>query len=126
MEQPLTNNVVTVYVSPVEFLLGIADLSGELMRMAVRRFDVDSKKATLDICVFLRELHSLLTTYCPAAGREMQFKLTTMKQSIAKVETACYLMHVRGSELPRNLLASALTMTGGSDVKTDQNKVDYD
>jgi predicted translin family RNA/ssDNA-binding protein len=107
--ESLNGDKLVVRVPPTEFLLGVADFTGELMRIAVRNVGLcaDNACAPHNICMFLRELSTAMLSYS-LTGRDMQCKLSTMKQSIAKVEAVCYMQHVRGSELPQNLLTHAL------------------
>jgi predicted translin family RNA/ssDNA-binding protein len=108
--EPSSGDIVKVPVPPTEYLLGIADVTGELMRLAVHNVGqgVNDTRAPNNICQFLRELSSALQPFS-LTGREMQHKLTTMRQSVSKVEAACYMLHIRGSELPQNLLVDALS-----------------
>ena len=36
-----------------------------------------------------------------------------LRQSLQKVETACYTLQVRGSEIPKHMLAEALSKSAG-------------
>ena len=41
--------------------------------------------------------------------REISRKLFTLRQSLAKVENACYQLKVRGEEIPRHMLADVFS-----------------
>ena len=46
--------------------------------------------------------------------REFKRKLQVSKQSLQKVETACYAVQVRGSEVPKELLAEKAVLGDGN------------
>lgn len=81
-------------------MLGLADVTGELMRIAVHRAGVGDREGLVDICSILRVVCTALAALDGTIGRELNQKLSTMRQSVAKVESACYTLHVRLSELP--------------------------
>ncbi len=54
--------------------------------------------------------------------RELKRKLQVSRQSLQKVETACYTVQVRGSEIPKELLAAKAVL---SDDNPTWNE-DYD
>lgn len=95
-----------VTIPPSEFILGIADLTGELMRNAINALGAGN----MEVCFTLLEI-----LQCMAEGfgqidkkdapRDFGQKLWTLKQSCKKVEAACYAISVRGSEIPKNHLA---------------------
>ena len=43
--------------------------------------------------------------------RELKRKLQVSRQSLQKVETACYTVQVRGSEIPKELLAAKAVLS---------------
>ena len=104
---PPTGRVVSVHVPPMEYMLGVADLTGELMRMAI----ISVSKGDLDqpykICAFMRIIYEAFVSY-GNVSRELPRKLSTLKQSLQKVETACYTLQVRGSEIPKHMLADVI------------------
>lgn len=97
---------LSVNIPPSEFILGIADLTGELMRNAINALGAGN----MEVCFTLLEI-----LQCMAEGfgqidkkdapRDFGQKLWTLKQSCKKVEAACYAISVRGSEIPKNHLA---------------------
>merc|ERR1719219_2316134 len=92
-----------VTVPQSEYVLGLADLTGELMRNAINALG----SGDLEVCFTLLEI---LQTMAEGFGRlpkqetprEFGQKLYTLKQSCRKVENACYAIAVRGSEIPKN------------------------
>jgi len=59
---------------------------------------------------FLRALYDAFCALGRGAARDLGAKVRVMRQSLAKVENACYLLTLRGSELPRHMLADALAL----------------
>ena len=100
--------LLTVYVPPAEYVLGISDIAGELMRIAVHSVGVGDKETPFVICRTLRDLSTAMSLLYGIA-RDLPQKLSSLRQSLAKVEAACYAIHVRGSELPDHLLTSMLS-----------------
>ncbi|CAM8984011.1 unnamed protein product [Rhodiola kirilowii] len=74
-------------INILDYLLGLADLTGELMRLAMVEY--------------LKENSSLLEKYVNLSmddNSDMVKKMDVMLQSAVKIENACYSVHVRGSE----------------------------
>lgn len=106
-----------------DYLLGIYDMTGELMRFAITAMatsghlpspssqqnsdamEVDeSSKVDRNILTDMRTLRSALeelnTAYGPFA-KEVDKKMDVMKQSVEKVEKALYGIRIRGAERPK-------------------------
>merc|ERR1719466_749439 len=95
-----------VTVPQSEYILGLADLTGELMRNAINSLgsgNMDVCFVLLDILQNMSEGFSRLPKH--EAPRDIGQKVYTLKQSCKKVENACYAISVRGSEIPKNHLA---------------------
>ncbi|XP_019423344.1 PREDICTED: translin-associated protein X isoform X2 [Lupinus angustifolius] len=91
--QPLQINIL-------DYLLGIADLTGELMRLAIGRISDGELEFAEKICRFARDIYRELTLVVPHmdASSDMKTKMDTMLQSVMKIENACFSVRVRGSE----------------------------
>ena len=85
-------------------MLGLADLTGEMMWMAITSVGKGDLDLPFELCQFLRVVLDAFTSY-GNASRELNRKLWTLKQSVQKVENACYTLQVRGSEIPKHMLA---------------------
>ena len=94
----------SVLLTHYDYMLGVADLTGELMRMAINRIGSREFADAEAICRLLRSIHQEFSIF-GGEHREMGRKINVMKASMTKVETACYNVKVRGSEVPHNLLA---------------------
>jgi len=94
--------MISVTVPQAEFILGLADLSGELMRNAINSLG----SGNIDVCFILLDFLQSITdgfTRLPKyeAPKDIGQKMLTLKQSCQKVESACYAICVRGSEIPK-------------------------
>ncbi|XP_042022762.1 translin-associated protein X-like [Salvia splendens] len=93
-------------INVLDYLLGLADLTGELMRMAMSRISDGELEFAEKICRFVREIYRDLTLVAPKMDdssdmkhfSDMKQKMDVMLQSVMKIENACYSVHVRGSE----------------------------
>lgn len=107
----------TIALTGDDYILGIFDLVGELMRFAITTMattgTLPGSKAgedsigDRDILMDLRELRTkfqaLDTTSCGGTGlgKDMEKKMEVMKTCVEKVETAVYGMIIRGRERPK-------------------------
>ncbi|TKY58550.1 Translin-associated protein X [Spatholobus suberectus] len=91
--QPLQINIL-------DYLLGVADLTGELMRLAIGRISDGELEFAEKICRFVRDIYRELTLVVPHMddSSDMKSKMDIMLQSVMKIENACFSVHVRGSE----------------------------
>ncbi|XP_026415681.1 translin-associated protein X-like [Papaver somniferum] len=87
-------------INVLDYLLGLADLTGELMRLAMGRISEGELEYAENICRFVRDIYRELTLVVPHMDEnsEMKKKMEVMLQSVVKIETACFGVHVRGSE----------------------------
>ncbi|KAK6133966.1 hypothetical protein DH2020_032287 [Rehmannia glutinosa] len=94
------STVEPLQINVLDYLLGIADLTGELMRLAIGRISDGELEFAQKICRFVREIYRELTLIAPKMddSYDMKTKMDVMLQSVIKVENACFSVHVRGSE----------------------------
>lgn len=111
---------VSVCITPIDYMLGIADLTGELMRLAINSVGAGNLDLTFQVCGFFREVHEGFVSF-GNSSREITRKLWTLRQSLQKVETACYTLQVRGSEVPKNRLVEIMSF-----APAEQPRYDYD
>ena len=112
-ESNLANIMISVTVPQSEFILGLADLTGELMRNAINSLG----SANMDVCFTLLDILQSMSdgfTRLPKyeAPKDIWQKMSTLKQSCKKVENACYAISVRGSEIPKGHLADIFSQGG--------------
>ncbi|KAL2987124.1 hypothetical protein AAZX31_11G011200 [Glycine max] len=82
------------------FVKEVADLTGELMRLAIGRISDGELEFAEKICRFARDIYRELTLVVPHMddSSDMKTKMDVMLQSVMKIENACFGVHVRGSE----------------------------
>ncbi|XP_055710462.1 translin-associated protein X [Phlebotomus papatasi] len=85
-------------VQPIEFMLGLADMTGEVMRRCVNSLGSGEVDNCFDSCRFLQSLHASFLGLGPTHNREMSRKMYTLRQSVMKSEAVCYNLRVRGKE----------------------------
>lgn len=93
-------------------MLGIADLTGEIMRLAINSVANGDLEKPAELCKFMRVIYDAFVSF-GSVGRDMNQKARVLKQSLVKVENACYNLQVRGSEIPKHMLKDVFT-GGGS------------
>lgn len=112
------NEEIKVLVPKTDYILGIADLTGELMRQAINSVGVGDTDKCFELSEFLHEIHNgfLIISGSGYGSRELNRKMQTLVESLKKVETACYTINVRGSEIPKHLLADYFNKHDHRDV----------
>ncbi|XP_026525233.1 translin-associated protein X isoform X1 [Notechis scutatus] len=103
------NNTWNIKVTPVDYLLGVADLTGELMRMCINSVGNGDIDTPFELSQFLCQIYDGFSYIGNTGPYEVSKKLYTLKQSLAKVENACYTLKVRGSEIPKHMLADVFS-----------------
>ncbi|KAF0548408.1 Translin [Gigaspora margarita] len=82
-------------ITDEDYVLGLADLTGELMRYAINSVGKGDHDRAIKVCQFLRDMKTVHPK--SPLGR----KVDTIRQSLSKVEDACYAITIRGSEYPK-------------------------
>ncbi|XP_019902160.2 translin-associated protein X isoform X1 [Esox lucius] len=109
-QQPIgAQQVLTFQVTPTDYLLGVADLTGELMRMCISSVGNGDMDTPFQVSMFLRQIHDGFSYIGNTGPYEVSKKLHTLRQSLSKVEDACYTLKVRGSEIPKHMLADVFS-----------------
>ncbi|KAE9410744.1 Translin [Gymnopus androsaceus JB14] len=109
-----------------DYLLGVSDLTGELMRFAISGFShPGGSKEALDTCIFVRNCKADFDMFTPHV-RYLHKKQAVTAQSLAKIEDAVYTAVVRTSEfdLPPEMLDALVNQvvssySGGSGREND-------
>ncbi|KAF9133087.1 hypothetical protein BGW39_010619 [Mortierella sp. 14UC] len=130
---PLSSTVqLTLEVTDEDYLLGIADLTGELMRLAINTLGqslmptttlqendgiLSPEQRVQHILQFLRDIKSGFDGLSLTKMSPISKKMGVLKQSLQKIELACYNVKVRGAEYPpevlRQMLMSGQDLGGG-------------
>ncbi|KAG0724066.1 Translin-associated protein X [Chionoecetes opilio] len=111
---------LSVLLQPKEYILGIADLTGELMRFCIKCVSTGDFDKCYKICDILKTMHGgfLSLGYIPA--KELYHKMVVFKSSLHKVEEACYSLQLRKSEVPAEMLSDVFAM-----YDADENHAHY-
>lgn len=101
-----TSKTTQVMVTPTDYILGIADLTGELMRKCINNLAIGDVNSCYQTCNFVRKIYIAFLGYTSVVhNNEVNKKIITLKHSLTKMENACYTIKVRGSEIPKHMLA---------------------
>ncbi|XP_075978574.1 translin associated factor X [Anticarsia gemmatalis] len=103
-EQEEERSIVTM-IPETDYMLGLADLTGELMRKAINSISSGDSDECFHACQVVRDLY---TGYLGITGtRLIGKKLNVTRANVFKVEMAVYALRVRGGEAPPTLLLPA-------------------
>ncbi|XP_043461791.1 translin-associated protein X [Leptopilina heterotoma] len=105
---------------PQDYILGIADLTGELMRKCINNLSTGNIAGCFETCNFVRNMYQGFLGITTFSGREINRKLLTLKQSLNKIENVCYTIKIRGSEIPRHMLASVAIAETEENIDEDE------
>lgn len=89
---------VSFKLIPSEFILGLADLTGEVMRNCINSLGSGDTDNCFKTCKFLQNIYSNYLTLNGMRGRDFSQKMSTMRASTQKCENVCYNLMVRGTE----------------------------
>lgn len=97
-------------LSPTMFVLGVADLTGELMRLTINAVGSGDHEMPFVVLQFIREVYNSFLRLWPDASKELPKKIEIMKTSLLKIEQVCYTIRLRGSEImPQDMSADVAT-----------------
>ncbi|KAI0094568.1 Translin [Irpex rosettiformis] len=99
-----------------DYLLGLSDLTGELMRYAISAISQrGGRTIAREVCTFVRSCRADFETLTPYY-KELRKKQAVTSQSLQKIEDATYAIAVRTSEydLPPEMLDDVVAMVSGS------------
>ena len=99
-----SQTIQVVLLRPIDYMLGVADLTGELMRMCINFMGEGQYERATSICSFMKKIHKEFALF-GGGDRELSRKIRVLKQSLSKVENASYTFHLRGTEVPKHMLA---------------------
>ena len=105
---------------PSDYILGVSDIAGELMRLCISSISVAHQLVPRRVLHFEQNLYiSYLSLGPPDRVKGLKHKVNNLKTCLGKVEYACYTLTVRGSEVPKVMLMSALDQMDGRNVDKD-------
>ena len=105
---------VCVPLSRLNYVLGIADLTGELMRMCITAVGAGQQRVPFQLLPFISSIYHGFQSL-PPISKEILHKLRTLRSSVGKIETACYTLKIRGSEIPRHMLGDVFHSTASQE-----------
>eukprot|EP00762_Andalucia_godoyi_P004428 ANDGO_08136.mRNA.1 hypothetical protein DICPUDRAFT_79738 len=115
-------------VSWTDYVSGLCDLTGELMKYATS--NVRNQELVFHVTEFvgcmLREFQAIQLASKPSASgsglglRDLGKKLEVMEQSLRKLESLCYTIRIRGSEYSPDMLAGFADSIGGGSSSVDE------
>ena len=104
----LNEKSIVLDLSPFDYALGIADLTGELMRLCLNSAANGDTGTPFEVCKFMRQVHDDFGVL-GNINRDLSSKLRVLNTSLHKVERTCYTLEVRGSEIPKHMLADLVS-----------------
>lgn len=120
-----TSIMVSIEVPLIDYLSGVADLTGELMRAAINSIAAGDQSRPVQICEFLTRLYGGFSIFGNnVASKDWSMKLRTFRQSLAKVENVCYVLKLRGTEVPDYMLAEVVTSVDQGSYAADNLPID--
>jgi len=117
----------SIEVPLIDYLSGVADLTGELMRAAINSIAAGNQSRPLHICDFLTSVYAgfaLFPNSISSSYKDWSQKMRTFRQSLAKVENVCYVLKLRGTEVPDYMLADTVTAEASSYSAADHLPID--
>jgi predicted translin family RNA/ssDNA-binding protein len=104
-EEPATKPMV-VALTPMDYLCGIFDLTGEMMRFATTTSALNGELAHAagnerNVVKDMQDLGSFFEMLPQSYDKSWKQKMTTLQASVKKVEKLGYGLKVRGSERPK-------------------------
>lgn len=96
--EPVKEVEISCLLSPMDFVLGVGDLSGEIMRKCINSLGSGDVESCFDHCRFMQELYKGFVSVGNPRSRDFNQKLFTLRQSLLKSENVCYNVKVRGGE----------------------------
>ena len=116
---------VRILLSPMDFILGVADLTGELMRMSINAVGSGDRNVPFDLLPFVRAVYCGMFSLCPVS-KEVPRKLSVLRSSLAKIERTCYTLKIRGSEVPKHMLVHAINTNSRAEAALGPELYDSD
>jgi len=111
-----------------DYILGVADLTGELMRMAINSITGGDRELPFSICGIVAQISQSFDSL-PYKHFDLEKKIPVLKQSLGKIENVCYQLKMQKYEFPALdfttlLLADEPEQTARYDKSEDNNPSD--
>ena len=95
-----------------DYLGGVSDLSGELMRVCVSAGGTNKAAVAHATCAFVREMRSHFVLLA-GASRDMSKKVDVMDESLRKMEQVCFQLRLREAEVFPQMAMTSLAFVDG-------------
>ncbi|KAF5270803.1 hypothetical protein FQR65_LT05422 [Abscondita terminalis] len=113
---------VCMTAPPLEFFLGMGDFTGELLRKCINSLGSGNIEDCFQICNYVKDIYTGFLRINCSGYKELSRKIYVLKQSLQKMEYACYTIQVRGSEIPRHMLATVVNTVTSPEVGNDDDE----
>ncbi|KAJ3661120.1 hypothetical protein Zmor_005535 [Zophobas morio] len=113
---------ISLLFPQIDYILGIADFTGELMRRCINDLGVGNTNDCFKTCNMVKHIYSGFLGIINPGNKELGRKTYVIKQSLAKMELVCYNIQIRGSEIPKHMLLNVIEST---DVNTEDDEGYY-
>nr|XP_031858905.1 uncharacterized protein CI109_005725 [Kwoniella shandongensis]KAA5525977.1 hypothetical protein CI109_005725 [Kwoniella shandongensis] len=84
-----------VVVTPEDYILGMSDLTGELMRYATNALSTGDHETPLAVCEFVRTVKAHFDGISPQMLYKLSKKQEETQRSLEKIEKVCYALRLR-------------------------------
>ncbi|WWC91103.1 uncharacterized protein L201_006044 [Kwoniella dendrophila CBS 6074] len=84
-----------VIVTPEDYILGMSDLTGELMRYATNALSTGDHQTPLEVCDFVRTVKAHFDGISPQMLYKLSKKQEETTRSLEKIEKVCYALRLR-------------------------------
>lgn len=106
--------LIILPLSHSDFLLGLADLTGELMRLCINAVGNGNMALPFSLLPLFRAISCGFHGVRPGV-KFLGQKMTVLRTSLRKVENVCYTLKIRGSEMPEHALMNVLTTASNNE-----------
>lgn len=103
-KQPTEVLPLRVLVQPREYILGVADLTGELMRYCIKSVSTGDFEMCHKIGLVLKRMQEGFLSLGYIQSRDLYHKMLVSKTSLNKVEEAIYSLQLRKNEIPPDMM----------------------
>lgn len=111
-----------VLVPKRDFLLGIADLTGEMMRKAITSAAAGNTNVCFTIFADLQDIYASFLSLNRDGQREMSRKISVLEASLKKVENVCYKINVSMTEVPKHLIGTFMALHEATSTQDNRNQ----
>lgn len=101
---------LAVPLSELDYILGVADLTGELMRMCITAVGAGQEDIPFSLLPFVRAIFCGFHSLQPSCKHQMH-KMGALHSNLVKIEGVCCTLKIRGLEVPSHMLGDVLELS---------------